>query len=114
MNPYILLGLVLAWGASIGGAFFYGRDTGKDSVLAGQTLIEEVEKRAREGAAEAIAQIEVKNITIRQKAEVITREIPVYRDCRHDPDAVRLLNDALAAPGQVAPDRELPGADTAR
>ena len=117
MNPYILLAVVLAWGASVTGAFFFGRDTGQDNVIAEQektrVLVEDIERRAQQGAAAEIAKIKVVNQINR---EVLEREIvekPVYRECRNTADGVRAINAALEN-RPVAPDGgELPGADPA-
>ena len=61
MNPYVLLAIVLAWAGSVGGAFFYGRNTGIDHAVAEQTedaqLIEEAADAAQRAAAEEIAKI---------------------------------------------------------
>lgn len=100
MNPYVLLAVVMAWGGSVGGAFFYGQGVGKDSEIAGQAQISQAVRDTRAaaqlGAADAIAQIKVTNTTIRGKTETIVRENVVYRDCRHAPDSVRAINSALA------------------
>lgn len=117
MNPYVLLAIVLAWGASVTGAFFFGRDTGHDSVIAEQEktrqLIEDVSRRAQEGAAGEIAKIKVVNQVNRQVLEREIVEKPVYRDCRNTADGVRAINAALENRPLPAGDRELPGADPA-
>jgi hypothetical protein len=63
---------------------------------------------ALEAAAKEIAKIEVKQITINRKLEREVRENVVYRDCRHTPDAVRLLNNALQNRAEPAGDGKLP------
>lgn len=105
MNPYAILGLVVAWGASVGGAFFYGQGVGADHVTAKQAAVDQSVKETREaaqqGAADAIAKITVKNVTINRKLETEVREKPVFRDCRSGPDSVRLYNSAI--PGYAEP-----------
>ena len=60
---------------------------------------------ATKAAVDAIKGIEIKYTTIKQKAEVITRENVVYRDCQHDPDGLRILNEALTGQPATAGDQ---------
>lgn len=117
LNPYVLLALVLFYASSIGAVGYKAYHLGGEHVIAEQAetqeLIDKVYDKAQQGAAEAISKLEVKNVTIRQKAETITREVPVYRDCHHDADGLRLLNEALAPGSEPAGHGELPGADPA-
>lgn len=113
-NPWALgiLGVLLV-GAS-GGAYLKGRSDGRAVEFAERATLEEVAREAREAslqaAAEAIAQISVTHTTIRQKAEVITRENVVYRDCVNDPALSGLLDAARANQPAVTPGSgELPG-----
>jgi len=71
---------------------------------------DQIVQKAQEGAAKAIANIEVKNVKIKQKLEREIHEKPVYRDCVHTPDGLRLINDSLTGSG----DSELPKADRAK
>lgn len=64
---------------------------------------------ALEKTAEQIAKIEVKQQTIYQKVQTNVIEKPVYRECRHDPDTFRLLNDALTNGQQSVNIGKLPG-----
>jgi hypothetical protein len=70
---------------------------------AAQKKADEVEQRATQAATEAavtaIEGIAVRYVPVKQAAEVITREIPVYRDCVHSPDGMRVLNEALTGAG---------------
>lgn len=116
-NPYLILALVLAFSTATGGAFFYGVGVGKDSEKTRYFELTESVRQTREAAlevtAKAIAGIEVKHTTIRQE---LTREIlekPVYRDCRHTDDAMRLRNAARGYPDWQPPDSgELPAPAT--
>jgi Tfp pilus assembly protein PilO len=66
---------------------------------------------SRASAVKAIGEIEVRNVTIRQRAETVVREVPVYTECRHDPRGLQTVNSALAEPGS---DRGIvPAADPA-
>lgn len=103
MNPYFLLAGVIAWAASVAGAFFYGQGIGRDSEIATQAREDKVAVIAREAAASAVAdsisKMQVKNVTIRQQLETQVRENTIYRDCKLDPAIQRLLN---SSPG-IAP-----------
>lgn len=96
MNPWILLA---AAGACIG-AFFYGQHIGAQGAEAQKARDERIAKVAydagQQGAAAAIAQLKPRNVTIRQEIAREIRENTVYRDCRVTPDAVQLVNEALA------------------
>lgn len=115
-NPWLILGASLAVAAAIGGAYVKGRGDGRALEVAERATLEEVARVATEaamvGAAKKIAEITVMHTTIRQKAEVITRENVVYRDCRNDAELIRLLDAARAnqSPSESAGDRELSGA----
>lgn len=113
MIPYQLI----AGAVIVAGAFFGGWKVNGWRMDAAQKKADEVEQRATaaatEAAVSAIKGIEVKYVTIKQQAETITREVPVYRDCVHTDDGLRLVNEALAggsgsgtgeAPGVPRPD----------
>jgi hypothetical protein len=116
-NPYVALGLLLAVVASYGAVGFKAYQLGQDNVIAEQAKLQDVETRTRDAAlaaaSEAISKIEVRNVTIRQKAETITREVPVYGDCRHDPVGLQLVNQALGTEAEPAGRDKLPAADSA-
>lgn len=118
MNPYAIIGAVILWGASIGGAFFYGQGIGKDSQIAKESgikdAIAETRAAAQLGAADAIAKIKVRNTTIQGRVETIVRDSPVYRDCLHDPDGLRNINEALGGRSRPASGGVVPGTDSAK
>jgi len=120
MNPWALLGILLAVGALTGGAYWQGRRDGENSEIASRQRVEDVRTAATEAAASAvaagIARIEVKNTTIRQTLEREVRENTVYRDCRSGPGPVGLLNATEGiAPAASAPgDGKLPASGAAR
>ena len=105
MSPWVALGGVVLWVASIGGSYWYGTDVGKDSEVAKaaeiKQAIEDTRELARQGAASEIAKIKTKHTVVQGKVETIVRNTPVYRDCKHDDDAFRLLNEALS--GKASP-----------
>ena len=59
MNPHALLAGVVLWGASVGGAFWYGTGVGRDGEVAKQAAVkqatEDTRKITMEGAADAIS-----------------------------------------------------------
>jgi len=99
--------------------FLYGVKTGGDRVWARvaeqRQDLYDVERRAREAAAVAISQIEVRHVTINQRAEKEVIREERYRECAHSPAVYGLLNDALADrdPGPVVGAGGMPGADSA-
>ena len=110
MNPYLLLGVVLAWGASTGGAFLYGQNVGREHEQASQSkvikAIEETRAAAQSGAADAIAALKPVNKTIVQKTQHEITESVVYRDCKLPPAGLRLANEAITGqPAEPARDQ---------
>jgi hypothetical protein len=105
LNPTVLLLALVGWLASAGGAFWYGTNVGEDHQVAIEAAIEKTVVATREagqqGAAKAIAKIEVKNVTINRQLETTVRDNPVFRDCRSGDDSVRLYNSAI--PGYAEP-----------
>lgn len=99
MNIQGLLIAALLWTASVVGAFFYGTGVGADGEIAKQTAVEKSIKDTREaaqlGAADAIAKIKIYHKTVQGKLETVVRENPVYVDCKHTDDGMRLINQAL-------------------
>jgi hypothetical protein len=99
MNPYLILGAVLFWVASVGGAGWFGMGVGEDRIIAEQAkvnkAIDETRAAAQQGAADAISQIKVVNTTVKGRVETIVRENTVYRDCKHDARSLRDINAAL-------------------
>lgn len=82
----------------------------KASEARAEESAEKAASAATDAAVAAIKGIEVKYVTIKQQAETVTREVPVYRECMHDPRGMQAVNDALA--GQASGGAGLPGPDT--
>jgi uncharacterized protein YbjQ (UPF0145 family) len=118
VNLYLILALVIAWGASVGGSFFYGEGIGKDGEIAGQAkikqAIDDTREKAQQGAANAIAQIRITNTTVRGQTETIVRDKVVYRDCVNDPGVVRNINAALTGRPEPVGSVGVPEADGAK
>lgn len=77
-------------------------------------LVTQARAEAAAGAADAIAKLEPKLVTLKER---VTREViekPVYRECVHSPDGLRDINAALTAqPGNPFADRGVPVSDPA-
>lgn len=116
--PHLAIGAAVAVLVAGAGGYLAGRSDGRKLEAAEHRKVELAIAEARDAmaavAAEKISEIEVRNVTIRQKAETITREVPVYRDCRHDPDGLRLVNAALTGSDPDAAQGGVPAADRAR
>jgi hypothetical protein len=112
LNPWVILGATLAIATALGGAYVKGRGDGKAVIIAQQSRDDHVRMEtlqlAQLAAAEEIAKIEVKHVTVRQKLETQILERPVYRDCIADDSVFELTNEAIT--GQAPAARgELPG-----
>ena len=119
MNPWLILGAVVFWVASVAGAGWFGIDVGENNIIAKQASDDKIRQETREasqqGAADAIAKLKPVNTTIRAKTETIVRESPVYRDCHNTADGLRSINSALS--GRIAESaggEQLPKADGAK
>lgn len=99
MIPYGYAAVAISVALLTGGAYVKGRSDGSAIARAEQAEVLELARKvkddAQRGAAEAIAQIEIKHVTVRQLLEKEIHEKTVYRDCRHDADGLRLVNAAL-------------------
>ena len=109
--PWMILGVTLLIGSAGVVGYQQGSKHKANEIAAQQLRDAAILETAMQGAAEAIAELEVKQTTIRQKVETIIREVPVYTECRNTPDVVGLLNDALISGGESAGGGELPGID---
>ena len=113
MNPWLILGALLA----CVGSFFYGQEVGKDATLAKQKTIEDVAQqvydRAQQGAAAAIAKMEIQNVTITQPIRTEVRTRTVYAECKHTPDGLRALNSAVTGRAEPLGEGGVPRVDPA-
>jgi len=117
MNPYALLAAGALAVAAVVGAFFYGQEIGAQGEIAKQAGIDnavrETREAAQQGAADAIAKLKPRNVTIRQELEREIQTNTVYRECRVPASGVRLANEALTGRPEPAGGGELPRADAA-
>jgi len=114
LNPYVLIVLGLAFAGIGASGYYYGGKHARDAVAAQELREQELLDKVAMQTAEAISAIEIKNTTIRQKVETVTREVPVYRDCQHSPDVLSLLNSALEGGPLPTSDSVVPQADSPR
>ena len=116
MNPYLLLALVVGYGASVAGAGWYGIGIGEDRMIAKQASDEKIRKdtfdAAQQGAADAISKLKPVNTTIVQKTQREIRENTVYAECRVPSSGLQLANQAITGqPPEPAGGGSLPAAD---
>lgn len=94
MNPWFILAGLLALVAAYG----VGRNDGKEFAQAEHRKIELAQEAARkeqlEADAEAVAKIDVKNVTIQGKVIERIRTEQVYSDCKHSPESWKLIQEA--------------------
>jgi len=117
MNPYVLLALVIGWGASVASAGWYGIGLGEDRIIAKQASDEQIRRStleaAQQGAADAIAKLKPVNTTIVQKTQREIRENTVYAECRVPASGMQLANQAITGrPAESAGGEQLPAANT--
>lgn len=118
MNPYAIIAALVLAAAAIGGAYWQGRNDGRDACEALQAREDAVRQETRElaqqGAADAIGKLEVKHVTIKQKLEREVREKTVFAECRSGPDSVRIYNSGVAGGAESAGGSELPTSNPSR
>lgn len=79
-----------------------------------EQLIQAAATAAQSAAAQAISNIQVKHVTIRQKLEKeLTRDV-VYRDCVASPRVLELSNEAITGRPDPATNSVLPPTEPTR
>lgn len=115
MNPQLIAGAII-----VSLAFLCGWQVNGWRIHSADAKAEQAAQKAATAATDAavaaIKGIEVKYVTIKQKAETVTREVPVYRDCVHTADGLRVVNEALAGGLSTPADHSarVPGSDASR
>lgn len=98
-NPWLILAVVLAFGAATGAAYYKGGVDKENSMLAQQKRDDDIETHtfnaAMTGAAAVIAKNRANNTIIKQTLEK-TIEHDYDPNCRSSDDGMRAVNDALA------------------
>lgn len=115
IKAYGSLILCALWAATVAWAFWYGQGIGEGRAVSQQArenaLVQSAVDAANQVAAEAIARIEIKNVTVRQEVQREIIEKPVYRECRHDAGVMRSINSAISG-ADSAGRGKLPGSTT--
>jgi hypothetical protein len=95
-----------------GGSYYIGRQDGRAIEIADRVADEELVKKvvdaARQGAAQEIAAIEVKHVTIQGRLQKTIEKSTFYRDCEHSDDGLRDINEILQNGGRSGSDSQLP------
>jgi hypothetical protein len=117
MNPYVLLALMIGWGASVGGAGWYGMGLGEDRIIAKQASDDKIRQQtfddAQRGAAAAIAANKPINNTIVQKVQREVQTNTIYTTCRVPASGLQLANEAITGqPTKPASGVSVPSSDT--
>ncbi len=111
-NPWILLGVLVAILTAGGSGYMKGRLDAKNAAASARAKEMALEQKIQTTIAEEVSKIKVTNTVIRGKIETVTREVPVYRECVHDPVVLRMLNDVLTGKVSVpGGDHVVPAAD---
>lgn len=99
MNPYLILALVVGWGASIAGTGYVAFGLGQDNITAFNAkaveIVKETRDAAQQGAATAIAANRPRNTTIVNEVQREIQNHTVYAECRNTPAGVLGINEAL-------------------
>ena len=99
MTPSVWLAVALAALLALGGATAYGYQWGEEAatnrIAADDARLRDLADDIEQRVAQRIAAIKVQNTVVRQEVERELVEVPVYRECKHAPDVLRLINHAL-------------------
>lgn len=105
-----LLGMTLAFA----GGTWYGTGLGEDKEFAKRAredaLVRKVTEAGQKSAADAIAKIKPRNVTIRQELEREIHQNTVYVDCKLTDGVLGNINEALTGRPQPAGGLKLPRA----
>ncbi|CAB4134751.1 hypothetical protein UFOVP275_10 [uncultured Caudovirales phage] len=113
MNPYIIIAcLVAILGAGAGG-FKLGADHEIAAKAREEKHVSEAVDAANIASAQAIAKIKVINTTVMNETQHEVQTNVVYRDCRHTPSGLRLVNEAITGSKPIS-DSKLPKPEPAK
>lgn len=76
---------------TFGGGFWTGKEFTEGRQAEIDLRIEQAARSSREAAAEEIRKIEIKHTTIQNEFKEVVRVEKVYQDCKHSPEAWRIL-----------------------
>lgn len=116
MNPWVLLGGVLALLAALATGMKLGSNYQLGKAAREEVLIQTASEAAQKAAAEEIAKIKIVHQTNQTRLEREIVRVPDFSKCRAGDDAKRVLDDALANKAGTVPAGDLlvPGTDPAR
>lgn len=107
LSPWLLLSALLALGASHTFAYVKGGSAKENSILAEQKRQDDLLAKFQQSTADAISQIKVKNVTVRQETEREIVHLPA--DCVAPDRLLELTNEAITGNPAVSAS-ELPAA----
>lgn len=93
MNPWLMLAVVAALAGAGGAGYWKGGNDAEAEHLRIEKAQEQAHKDALQAAAKEIAKIDVKSVTIQGKVIERIRTEQVYTECRHSPDAWKLVQE---------------------
>lgn len=94
MNPYILLGAILAIAGAGAGGFWFGMDYANGKYAALENERKAGWADALSATATELAKVKIVQQHTTRQAETIIKEKVVYADCKNTPEMVDLLNAA--------------------
>ena len=114
MNPYLIIGFLVALLGAGAGGFKLGIDHEVASHASEEDRLAKITDAVNMASAQAISKIKVVNQTINSEVQRETQTNTIYSDCRHSPLGLQLLNEALSGsksasnsnlPKTIAPNR---------
>lgn len=114
MNPYLFIAFLVAILGAGAGGFKLGVDHEVAGQVRAEKLVADAKQEMLNAAAQVIATIKPKYTTIHQELEREIRTETVYADCRHGPNGLRLVNQALNGGAVATGDSKLPKADAGK
>jgi len=94
MNPWLMLGAVLALVAAVAFGNHHGYQSRLGEEAIEQQAAEKGRKEALAAVAAEIAKIDVKQVTIQGKVIERIRTEQVYSECKHSPESWALIQEA--------------------
>lgn len=107
MIPWMLCAFLASIGASGVFGYYKGLEHAEAQQAHEELLIKQAAEAAQQAAAEAIAQIKIKNTVIKKEIQREIKTAPVYIECRNTDAGLQSINKALSGAHTVN-DRKLP------
>ena len=93
--PWTMCAFLVALGASGVFGYYKGLEHAEAQQAREELLIKQAADAAQNAAAEAIAQIKIKNTVIKKEIQRETKAVPVYTECRNTDAGLQSINKAL-------------------